>query len=275
MAKEALKTHDLLFYGWPAYVSHKKLSYNGLDVAFPPYESQGMMGGFFISDHLPSLSWIDKLSGMFARLENNFKDLDLFYQELIDEHLNPNRPETMKDDVLDILIQIKQEQSSGFALSWDHIKALLMNIFIAGTETSAATVVWAMTALMKNPSALKKVQADIRDLVGQKGAVVEEKLQKLHYLDAVIKEALRLGNDFEVIPSGAGRRGCPGISLGRSIVKLALANLLYSFEWESPSGIRTEDVHTNVLPGITRKMRFEFWPSNISIKALNTAESEH
>ena len=83
------------------------------------------------------------------------------------------------------------------------------------------------------------------------------------------------GNDFEVIPSGAGRRGCPGISLGRSIVKLALANLLYSFEWESPSGIRTEDVHTNVLPGITRKMRFEFWPSNISIKALNTAESEH
>lgn len=68
----------------------------------------------------------------------------------------------------------------------------MQNIFIAGTETSAATVVWAMTALMKNPSALKKVQADIRDLVGQKGAVVEEKLQQLHYLDAVIKEALRL-----------------------------------------------------------------------------------
>ncbi|XP_027072052.1 6,7,8-trihydroxycoumarin synthase-like [Coffea arabica] len=400
MAKEALKTHDLVFSGRRAYVSHQKLSYNGRDVAFSPYgeywrqmrkvcvlhlfslsrvqsfspiiqdeishliqkisnlscaskvinlssimtslgstiicriafgkkydeegherkrfdqilqESQAMMAGFFISDYLPSLSWIDKLSGMFACLEKNFKDLDLFYQELIDEHLNPNRPETMKDDVLDILIQIKQEQSSGFELTWDHIKALLMNIFIAGTDTSAATVVWAMTALMKNPSALKKVQAEIRDLVGQKGAVVGEKLQQLRYLDAVVNEALRLyppapvlvarettqscniegyeigsktlvyindwaisrdpeswerpdefiperflnnaidvrGNDFEVIPFGAGRRGCPGIHLGLSTVKLALANLLYSFEWELPSGIRAEDIDTDVLPGIT------------------------
>lgn len=174
-----------------------------------------------------------------------------------------------------------------------------------------------MAALMKNPSALKKVQAEIRDLVGPKGAIVEEKLQQLHYLDAVIKETLRLyppapvlvprettetcniegyeigsktlvfinewaisrdpeswerpdefiperflnntidvrGNDFEVIPFGAGRRGCLGISLGLSIVKLALANLLFSFEWELPSGIRTEDIDTDVLPGITMQKK--------------------
>ena len=86
-----------------------------------------------------------------------------------------------------------QKESQGLIFtSFCLLFSTMQHICIAGTETSEATVVWAMTSLMKNPSALKKVQADIRDLVGQKGAVVEEKLQQLHYLDAVIKEALRL-----------------------------------------------------------------------------------
>ena len=89
-------------------------------------ESQAMIGGFFFLDYFPSLSWIDRLSGMLPRLEKNFNELDLFYEELIEEHLNPNRPESMKNDLLHLLILLKEEQSSIIYPTWDHIKALLM-----------------------------------------------------------------------------------------------------------------------------------------------------
>ncbi|KAH9312470.1 hypothetical protein KI387_027505, partial [Taxus chinensis] len=39
------------------------------------------------------------------------------------------------------------------------------------------------------------------------------------------------GQDFELIPFGTGRRGCPAISMGLSIVELALAELIHCFDW--------------------------------------------
>ena len=49
-----------------------------------------------------------------------------------------------------------------------------------------------MTALMKAPNVMKKVQAEIRNLIGKRGKLDEDDLPNLPYLKAVIKEALRL-----------------------------------------------------------------------------------
>ncbi|KAM3327265.1 hypothetical protein P3S67_002391 [Capsicum chacoense] len=56
------------------------------------------------------------------------------------------------------------------------------------------------------------------------------------------------GQEFELLPFGAGRRG---IALGIATVDLVLSNLLYAFDWELPCGMKKEDVDTNTLPGIT------------------------
>ena len=59
------------------------------------------------------------------------------------------------------------------------------------------------------------------------------------------------GNDFQLIPFGGGRRICPGMLLGHTNMELALANLLYSFDWELPSDLKKTHMNTDTLPGIT------------------------
>lgn len=59
------------------------------------------------------------------------------------------------------------------------------------------------------------------------------------------------GNDFVFIPFGAGRRICPGMSMGVVTVELLLANLVFLFDWGLPTGTKKEDIDFDVLPGIT------------------------
>lgn len=49
------------------------------------------------------------------------------------------------------------------------------------------------------------------------------------------------GQHFQFIPFGAGRRGCPGVSLGIITIQLVLASLVYQFNWSLPNGETTLD----------------------------------
>ncbi|PNX89813.1 cytochrome p450 83b1-like protein [Trifolium pratense] len=187
-------------------------------------------------------------------------------------------------------------------------------MLVAAIDTTSATLVWAMTALIRNPRVMKKVQEEIRNLGGKKDFLDENEIQNFPYMKAVIKESLRLylpapllvpresreqctisgynipantivyvnawaiqrdpniwknpeefyperflessinflGQDFELIPFGAGRRICPGMSLGVASLEIILANLLFSFDWELPNGLVIEDIDDEMLPGITQ-----------------------
>ncbi|KAL5998279.1 hypothetical protein ACLOJK_009218 [Asimina triloba] len=274
-------------------------------------ETQAWSGAFFVADYFPWLGWMDLITGQRGRLEKFFWKMDAFYEQVIEEHLDPSR-QRQKDeveDLVDVLIRVQKDLN----LSRDHTKAVLTDIFIAGTDTGAATVVWAMTELIQKPRVMKKVQDEIRRIVGNKGKIEESDLHRLEYPKLVVMETFRMhppapllvprettrpcklngydigprtlvfvnalaigheheswenpgefwperfigttidykGRDFQLIPFGAGRRICPGMHFGTVTVELALANLLYSFDWELPPGMKKEDVDMSELPGIT------------------------
>uniref|UniRef100_A0A5B6Z0C9 Cytochrome P450 CYP736A12-like n=1 Tax=Davidia involucrata TaxID=16924 RepID=A0A5B6Z0C9_DAVIN len=45
------------------------------------------------------------------------------------------------------------------------------------------------------------------------------------------------GRDFQLIPFGSGRRGCPGMQLGLINIRLVVAQLVHCFHWELPNGM--------------------------------------
>ncbi|XP_027188289.1 6,7,8-trihydroxycoumarin synthase-like [Cicer arietinum] len=164
-------------------------------------EAQAISLPFFVSDYIPFMGWIDKLKGSVSRVNNTFKDLDVFFEEVLKEHLNPNNMKKEEEkDIVDVLLELKKLGSFSIDLTNDHIKAVLMNLFVAAIDTSAATSIWVMTGLMKNPRVMKKAQEEVRNLCGKKEFVDKDDIEKLVYLKAVIKETLRFYAPVPLIP---------------------------------------------------------------------------
>ncbi|XP_021827234.1 cytochrome P450 CYP736A12-like [Prunus avium] len=59
------------------------------------------------------------------------------------------------------------------------------------------------------------------------------------------------GNHFQLIPFGSGRRRCPGIQLGLTVVQLMLAQLVHCFDWELPNNMFPEELDMSEALGIT------------------------
>lgn len=65
-------------------------------------------------------------------------------------------------------------------------------MFFAGSETTSISIEWGFTELLRNPSVLSKVREEIDRVVGQDRKVEESDMDNLPYLQAVVKETLRL-----------------------------------------------------------------------------------
>jgi cytochrome P450 len=68
----------------------------------------------------------------------------------------------------------------------------LQNIVGAGGDTSASTIIWAMSELVRDQRVMKKAQDEVREIFNVKGNVEENCINELTYLKSVVKETLRL-----------------------------------------------------------------------------------
>ncbi|XP_075662320.1 cytochrome P450 CYP736A12-like [Castanea sativa] len=59
------------------------------------------------------------------------------------------------------------------------------------------------------------------------------------------------GRDFQLIPFGSGRRGCPGLQLGLTTVTYVLAQLLHCFDWVLPNGMLPNDLDMSEKFGLS------------------------
>nr|ABM46853.1 flavonoid 3'-hydroxylase [Ageratina adenophora] len=278
-------------------------------------EMMVLAGEFNIGDFIPALDWLD-LQGVTKKMKKLHTRFDSFFNLILEEHKSYGN----SGDLLSTLIGLKDDADAdgeGVKLTDIEIKALLLNLFTAGTDTSSSTVEWAIAELIRHPRLLKQAQEEIDTVVGRDRLVTELDLNQLTFIQAIVKETFRLhpstplslprisseacevdgyyipkgstllvnvwaiardpemwtdplefrpsrflpggekpnvdvrGNDFEVIPFGAGRRICVGMTLGLRMVQLLVATLVQTFDWELAKGLEPEKLNMDEAYGLT------------------------
>ncbi|KAL4596957.1 hypothetical protein ACB092_12G201200 [Castanea dentata] len=67
-----------------------------------------------------------------------------------------------------------------------------LDFFIGGTDTTSATIEWAMTGLLRNPDIMAKAKQELTETIGIGESTQEKDIPRLPYLQAVLKETMRL-----------------------------------------------------------------------------------
>ncbi|XP_077214970.1 cytochrome P450 93A2-like [Tasmannia lanceolata] len=158
-----------------------------------------LVGTFNLADYISFFRRFD-LQGISNRLKDVHKRFDVMMERIIREHEEARKAKKMNKemggdgvrDILDILLDISEDDKAEIKLRREDIKAFIMDIFVAGTDTSSITPQWALSELINNPTVFEKARKEIDLVVGKSRLVEESDIPNLPYLQAIIKETLRL-----------------------------------------------------------------------------------
>ncbi|KAL5549563.1 hypothetical protein UlMin_004794 [Ulmus minor] len=281
MAKEIMKTHDIIFANRPFLLAIQKLIYDSTDIAFSPYgdywrqlrkictmellsqkrvqsfrsireeeisnlvkgiqlsegsqinlserilslsygitaraafgkkckhekefisivkESSKVTAGFCVADMYPSIKILQHFSGLGKKLEKLHREVDRILGNIIDEHKEKmmkvkqdgDGVGDLQEDLFDVLLKLQKSGDLDHPLTDNNIKAVLVDMFSAGSETSSTAIEWAISELLKNPKKMEKAQEEVRRVYLGKTSVDETYIHELKFLRSVIKETLRL-----------------------------------------------------------------------------------
>ncbi|KAK9157107.1 hypothetical protein Scep_003681 [Stephania cephalantha] len=156
------------------------------------------LGNSEMYDALPFMAWLD-FKGDAKAMKNTQKDLDYIMQTWLDEHrvkADQMRGDAINNtrDFLDVLVMMEKtgQFSSAIKDIDTTIKALALTQLVAGVDSMANTMVWVLALLLNNPEMLAKAQIELDTNVGKDRLVEESDIPNLNYLQALLKETLRM-----------------------------------------------------------------------------------
>ncbi|XP_004974722.4 LOW QUALITY PROTEIN: cytochrome P450 71A1-like [Setaria italica] len=226
-------------------------------------ESNALLAAFHVGDYVPWLSWVSAVDGTDARVRRAFQRIDRILDEIVDAaaatggEISPSSAveEADGEAFIHVLLSLQQkdDEAPGTAewrLTRDNVKALLEDLFGAGTEATIIVLEWAMAELLRNKEAMHKLQLEVRRQArttsNHSNLIREQDLPGMEYLRAVIKETMRLHTpgplllphkSMEATRLGGGRYDVPS---GTTVIVNAWAIGRDPSAWESPEEFRPE-----------------------------------
>lgn len=148
-----------------------------------------LLAAKLIGDYVPFLSFLDRFNDLRPELRRCSKRADDFLTALLEEHRkNPNHT---NPDFLDNLLRIQARDGNEY-LADTTIKSVAQDMLLGGTDTSFNTLHWAMAELVRHPQVANRLQAELDSVVGKERLVTETDIPHLPFLQAIVKETLRL-----------------------------------------------------------------------------------
>ncbi|XP_052201908.1 cytochrome P450 CYP82D47-like [Diospyros lotus] len=158
-------------------------------------ELANLTASFDFSAVVPHLRWLD-LQGRVRAMKRNAKKVDGFMSSWVEEHLQrwqKGQVEEHDSDFIYVMLSLFAEHDSIEGYKTETvIKALAQLFILAGTETPALTMTWGLSLLLNHKETLKGAQEELDLHVGKERWAEESDINNLPYLQAIVKETLRL-----------------------------------------------------------------------------------
>ncbi|KAJ4780288.1 hypothetical protein LUZ62_064545 [Rhynchospora pubera] len=227
-------------------------------------EALECFSGFGLSDLFPSIRLLRLITT--RRLTKLRNKLDLVIEEVIQDHLIKQQQrmkggddQELEYDLVDVLLNLKERDDFEEPITMDHIKAVILDIFIAGTETSSTIITWAMAELIKHPQIMERVQTEIRHAASENNKLDENSLS---YLKLVIKETLRMHPPVPLLAPRQCMKSCQILgytipSEARVVVNAWALDRNPEY-WDDPEKFKPERFETSCID--FKGQNFEFLP---------------
>ncbi|MED6167390.1 hypothetical protein PIB30_002361 [Stylosanthes scabra] len=162
-----------------------------------------------LSDSIPALWWWD-IHGYKKKMKKTAQKLDQLLGEWLEEHkqrrlLGKDAEEEL--DFMDVMLRVLEENPISYFDTDTIIKSTLLNL-LAGSDSIMVAITWTLCLLLNNPHVLKKAQDELDNKTGRNRQVKESDIKDLVYLQAIVKESLRVSSPSGVIFPRAAMKDC-------------------------------------------------------------------
>ncbi|XP_013863516.1 cytochrome P450 2J6 [Austrofundulus limnaeus] len=178
------------------------------------------------------------LPGPHNRIFSNYTTIQDFLSKEIEKHKTDLDPSNPRDYIDAFLTEMKNHKDSDLGFTENNLVMVSLDLFLAGTETTSTTLMWALVYLVKSPDIQEKVQAEIDNVIGRVRQPSMADRPNLPYTDAVIHEIQRFGN---IVPLNGLRVAAKDTTVGgyfipkgTSIMPVLTSVLFDKNEWATP-----------------------------------------
>ncbi|KAL0360760.1 UNVERIFIED_CONTAM: cytochrome [Sesamum radiatum] len=165
------------------------------------------MGVLTVPDVLPYLKWLDWLGGISRPFKKTGKDIDSLLQGWLEQHRR-----TSDGDVsfMAEMMRVADEIAGKFPeYDADTItKATCQTMMLGGSDTNTVTLIWALCLLLNNQHTLTRAQEELDKHIGKEKLVKDSDIEKLPYIQAIIKETLRIQPSAPLQPPRESVKDC-------------------------------------------------------------------
>ncbi|KAL6585201.1 hypothetical protein OROMI_004490 [Orobanche minor] len=163
-----------------------------------------------VGDLIPYIGFLD-LQGYVKRMKIVSRKFDRFLEHVLHEHVERRKKageDYVSGDMVDVLLELAEDPNLEVKLERHGVKAYTQDLLAGGTESSAVTVEWAISELLKKPDIFITATEELDRVIGRNKWVNETDIPNLPYIDAIVKETMRLHPVAPMLTPRLAREDC-------------------------------------------------------------------